>query len=91
MFRLLHIHNTRLDLASDPHEIALNFIDSTPVRPTLDKSSDTESDTDPNHPSFRNPRRQRPMFRLIYTHSTRLDLASDPHASSLNCIDSTLV
>ena len=28
------------------------------------------------------------MFRLIYTHNTRLDLASDPHESSLNFIDS---
>ena len=43
MFRLIYTHSTRLDLASDPHESALNFIDSTSVRPTLDKSSDAES------------------------------------------------
>ena len=52
MFRLIYTQSTRLDLASDPHESSLNFTDSTLVRPTLDKSTDTESETDPNHPEF---------------------------------------
>ena len=45
MFRLIYTHNTRLDLATAPHESSLNFIDYTLVRPTLDKSSDTETES----------------------------------------------
>ena len=59
----------------------------------LDKStdSDTESETDPNHPSFRNSRRQRPIVRLIYAHNTRIDLPSHFHERSPYFTDSTLV
>ena len=52
MMRLIYTHNTHIDLPSHPHESSSYFIDSTLVRPTLDKSTDTDtaSETDPYHP-----------------------------------------
>ena len=93
IFRLIYAHNTRIDLPFHPHESSPYFTDSTLVRPTLDKStdSDTESETDPNHPRFRKSRRQRPIFRLICTHNTRINLSSHPYESCLYFTDSTLV
>ena len=93
IFRFIYTHNFRINLPSHPHERAPYFTDSPLVRPTLDKStdSDTESETDPNHPSFRKSRRQRPIFRLIYAHNTRIDLPFHPHESSPYFTDSTLV
>ena len=93
IFRLIYTHNTHIDLPSHPHESSPYFTDSTLVRPTLDKStdSDTKSETDLNHPSFRKSRRQRPIFRLIYTHNTRIDLPSHLHEHSPYFTDSTLM
>ena len=50
IFRWICTHNTSIHLASHPHKSSPYFTDSILVRPTLDKSTDTESETDPNHP-----------------------------------------
>ena len=84
IFRLTCSHNARIDLPSHPHKCSPYFTDSTLVRPTLDKSTDSDTERalhTHDHPGFRKLRRHRPMFCLIYAHVTLL-LAGIPREAS---------